>query len=1140
MKHSAKRLLSLFLTLTMALSLLSVSAFAAGAKSDGIWNYTVDSSGAAAIVGARDDYKTLPVVLLPARLGGSAVQTVGDGVNAVLTNYKGGGYILVPQEIRAVADKAFYDCNPVTGWSILPGTSTASGSFNGCSGEHYDGGALTQTFSVTAGEHGSILPYGTYGLPAGLTASGFTADFTVIAAIGYQIAALTVDGRPVEAAAGQNSYTLTYAFTRGSVSVEATFEADPDDARTPDASASYEAPAIVDGAVAEGASLPSDVYTYIPDLSTDKYENSVGVSTGTYYAVDGGLYEMVFISQSDPKCQSKAEAINYLFTEQGLVYGRDYDLLRVYNYEEDYQNGPRPDDFDFHCIYAYKAMSAKDASGLTSNSAYEGAYRNDNSLAVKGDVGTVFAQSGADTTITDLLSYCHTIPYGPSEAANFYGLGSSILADGQSSAAASTQVDDSNGRLTLINPNVLGSENAVFAVAKGLVDIRGGNFFGASSGGHGMYVGKGGQILLNVTDAIVDGEGNVNRDIDSLRSTALQDRPALDLGGAKRATAQEKAAQGNSPANVIGTFADHPDDVTVIATADETGTALTTDTGGGLIVANRVSATTFGRGCAGVYSIGANESWVYVLNSALHSNADAAICSASGGYVYAFNTELEGVSGLKTRANGSAGDAESGIEVYNSKVTVSFDPDAYDFYDMAKAGDVWPEEASIWDNTFGPEGKMVNSPILNLFVNKTNATWGSDLSGVMSYWYEDKNTAPQTGETMAAILGVSAGTKVTVDSVRFVNQNYETYKNETPVRNYLIASTNGADMTVEFRNENSRTRWDLTGKESGTTELTGDILATAYATSDEPGTQDKPATVDVTFVNSEWIGLVSGSDGGDGVMQGMGRNVSLHFDRDSTWTLPVQTADAVISVGALSVASLDQITSENGLPVTIQVFGDLTVNGKEITEDTTVDGVTFKVNPVSMYFSDLDAMAWAAEAVDELAAKEVIPMSGTFEPARTAVAADLTAMLAAAADEGKELAVSAAPDAALTRGEAMELIFANFQALNVTADPVEGDPLAPYADANDSEAVKTLVAMEIVKGTSPSTLSLDAPLTRGELAALLSRTLEHVSSGMGMMPPGMMGPDGMPGGMPGMPGMPGGDMGPGGPGGPGGGPTPPN
>lgn len=1133
MKHTMKRLLSLVLTLAMACSLMSVSAFAAGAKTDGIWNYTVDEAGTATIVGAKDDYKTLPVVLIPARLGGAPVSAVGDGGNAVLTNYKGGGYILVPREIQAVADRAFYDCNPVTGWSIFSTTSSAAGSFNGCSGEHYDDEALVQTFTVTAGENGTILPCGTYGLPGVLAGSGFTADFTVTAAIGYRIAALTADGKPVDGAAGQNSYTLTYAFTRASTAVDVTFEADPDDTRTPDASASYEAPAIVDGAATEGTALPSDVYAYIPDLSADKYENSIGVSTGTYYAVDGGLYETVFLSQSDPKCRSKAEAINYLFTQQGLVYGRDYDLIRVYNYEEDYQNGPRPDDFDFHCIYAYKALDEKDADSLTSSTVYEGAYRNDNSLAVKGNVGTVFAQAGADTTLTDLVSYCHTIPYGPSEAANFYGLGSSILADGQSGDAASTRVDDSNGRLTLVNPSVLGSENAVFAVAKGLVDIRGGNFFGASSGGHGMYVGKGGQILLNVTDSIVDEDGVVNRDVASLRETALQDRPALDLGGAKRATAEEKAAQGNSPANVIGTFEAHPDDVTVISTADETGTALTTDTGGGLIVANRVSATTFGRGCAGVYSIGANESWVYVMNSALHSNADAAICSAAGGYVYAFNTELQGVAGLKTRANGSADDAESGIEVYNSKVTVSFDPDQYSFYDMARAGDVWPEESSIWDNTFGPEGKMVNSPILNLFVNKTNAQWGSDLSKTMSYWYEDKNTAPQTGETVAAILGTSAGTKVTADTVQFVNQNYLDYAGQG-ARNYLIASTNGADMTVEFRNENSATQWDLTGKESGTTELYGDILATAFATSDEPGTQDKPASADVTFRNSEWTGSVCG----------YGKNVSLTFDADSTWT--IDAADTLISVGDLTVASLDSISAK--APVTVQVFGVLTVDGSVVSSDTTVGNVTYVVHPVSMYFSDLADMAWAAASVDELAACEVIPMSGIYAPARTAAVSDLVTALYAASDDGKAdaaydeaaqwasgkgIAIPGAPADPLSRGSAMELIFSAFEALNVTADEVEGEPLAPYADANGSEAVRTLVAMEIVKGTSPSTLSLDAPLTRGAMAALVSRTLEHVSSGMGMMPPGMMGPGG-----PGMPGMPGGDMGPGGM--PGGGPMPPN
>ena len=103
------------------------------------------------------------------------------------------------------------------------------------------------------------------------------------------------------------------------------------------------------------------------------------------------------------------------------------------------------------------------------------------------------------------------------------------------------------------------------------------------------------------------------------------------------------------------------------------------------------------------------------------------------------------------------------------------------------------------------------------------------------------------------------------------------------------------------------------------------------------------------------------------------------------------------------------------------------------------------------------------------------------------------------------------PDGSLTRGQAAELIYAAFEALNITADPVEGDPLAAFVDGNGSEAVATLVGMGIVQGTSPTTLDLGAQLTRGEMAAMLARALEHVTSG-GMMPPPGMDPGGMPGG----------------------------
>ena len=76
MKHTIKRLLALALSTAMVCSLMSLPALAAGAKTDGIWNYTVSEDGTAAIVGAKDDYKSQSVVLIPAQLGGAAVQTI--------------------------------------------------------------------------------------------------------------------------------------------------------------------------------------------------------------------------------------------------------------------------------------------------------------------------------------------------------------------------------------------------------------------------------------------------------------------------------------------------------------------------------------------------------------------------------------------------------------------------------------------------------------------------------------------------------------------------------------------------------------------------------------------------------------------------------------------------------------------------------------------------------------------------------------------------------------------------------------------------------------------------------------------------------------------------------------------------------
>ena len=101
--------------------------------------------------------------------------------------------------------------------------------------------------------------------------------------------------------------------------------------------------------------------------------------------------------------------------------------------------------------------------------------------------------------------------------------------------------------------------------------------------------------------------------------------------------------------------------------------------------------------------------------------------------------------------------------------------------------------------------------------------------------------------------------------------------------------------------------------------------------------------------------------------------------------------------------------------------------------------------------SCLSARHAPAPRVDELAACEVLPMTGSYAPLDTATLADLVTTLYAASDDGetgasyeqaaqwaaeKGMVLTGGADDALTRGAAMELLYAAFGALNITADPV--------------------------------------------------------------------------------------------------------
>ena len=221
------------------------------------------------------------------------------------------------------------------------------------------------SFSVTAGDNGYIQPNGTYMLPTGMLDGNHSVALKIVADYQHRIASLIVDGQEIADAAGQNEYGFDYSFTTDSQTIEVTFEEDAEDSRDPDAFSgaySYDAPEIEEGAASSTADLSDEslyIYCGVNTGSTAKYTNTVGISTREYYAANAKIYKMIYSSQKadEPEYYSKAEAINGLFEKEGLVYGEDYDLVRVYNYCENVTSGPAQCTVALYCTYLYKEIS---------------------------------------------------------------------------------------------------------------------------------------------------------------------------------------------------------------------------------------------------------------------------------------------------------------------------------------------------------------------------------------------------------------------------------------------------------------------------------------------------------------------------------------------------------------------------------------------------------------------------------------------------------------------------------------------------------------------------------------------------------------------------------------------------------------
>ena len=343
-------------------------------------------------------------------------------------------------------------------------------------------------------------------------------------------------------------------------------------------------------------------------------------------------------------------------------------------------------------------------------------------------------------------------------------------------------------------------------------------------------------------------------------------------------------------------------------------------------------------------------------NSYVVSVMDAALCSCDGGYIFAYNVDSYGIMGIKTRSGGSADDQ---IHTLNSRIATYFNIDDigafYDVYDARQIIDdpvLYEYLLSLDDETIASD--FDGSSQLNFFMDRVNSPHFNRES--LDWWYTDRNLTPgYNGGAKFAVILLQANTGVTVESTSLYNRNYDEYGPDSqwwaehrgqvndftgtayaPAENLLVSvqaesggmgGSGAVDGTVTFINENSATKWDLTGENDGTCELVGDFFV------------DEGNTLTCTFINSQWTGTVDGA------------GASLTFDADSTWTV---TGD--VTLEGLEAEKPENITAP--APVTITYYYSDTIQ-----DGLTIGNVTFKL--AHKHFADVVQGAAYVDALAE-------------------------------------------------------------------------------------------------------------------------------------------------------------------------------
>jgi len=889
------------------------------------------------------------ILIVPSEIGGSPVTTIGNGAQTAFSNGNPGVF-LIPDSVTKLSNRAIYDYNNTyyisipSGVKVIEDGATSSIAIAGIAGRE---GSRAQSYArqvgigftsdvvnlkAEAGAGGKMSISGNYLIPKKLQRD-YNLNFQIKANSGYQIQDVQVNGAGTAVARGQSAYTLQYklqAQNSQDIVIKASF--------APGGNASA-------GQAGEKTAAAATTYEF-PDYGTSagRYANALGICAGNFYATvkDGKtvVYKLVKSYTSKDGCikfRSSDELKKYA-ADHGMTYGKDYDWFHVYNYNE----GSRA----YYVGYLYKTYNGP-MTGVESRVGSLEAARADFSGIL--DISSLFAQNKAELTLKDWTFESFSDYYGPVEGTNFFGADSAILADKEA-------------KINLINPNLNGSANIAFATYKGILNITGGSLVGTTQGAHGVYVANGGRITLNAADT--DPAKGVE--------PALAKRPDPDNAYIVR----DKKTQDITVVNKLDSG------YTALITAHQTGTVLATDSGGGIIIANKTVGKSYGQGSGGVYSIGSNDGLVWVYNSTLTSNMDAGIVSASGGYVYANNCVIQGLMGIKLRA-GQNSTKMSEVHLKNSELIAFFDKDELErLFDV-----VTPEEQAAAQKA----GTKTNAFTLSLFGRSFG---GGSSSSTTKSWFDDgyyKTPGGMGGSVFSVIYAEGSKTPIYIESTRVFNKNYAKYKDApgSKAQNIIIDAEGNGTAVIFFINDNTKTKWDLTGISQETTEIVGDFNVSDNTQSLEqrmmggggasasgsqmqggmpsgggmpggegggmpgggegggmpgggegggmpggggmggmgaPGGMDsgtKGNFINATFQNSEWTGTVIG----------VSKNASFNFDEKSSWKVTAST-----DIDTLTVAPGTTITADKPVKITVAKLvvsgGGSYKAGKNVTIET--------------------------------------------------------------------------------------------------------------------------------------------------------------------------------------------------------------